>query len=127
MRCHAGYAAAAVAILLVEILIALFVHDAVIRPHGGDVLAVVLVYLGLRAVTRLTIVPAAITAFAIALAIEIGQLFDLVDLLGLGGNRIARTVLGTGFDLYDILAYAAGALLSVAIDRPVAQRIDMRV
>ena len=49
MRIKWGYAAAAVAVLLVEIGIALFVRDRVVRPYGGDVLAVIGVYLAARA------------------------------------------------------------------------------
>lgn len=111
------YALAALAVFAVEVLIALFVHDRLVRPHLGDSLAVVLVYLALRAVTPLRVGAAAIAAFAIACAIEVGQFFDLVDLLGLGACRVARVVLGTGFDPADFLAYAAGALGVLAIER----------
>lgn len=116
MTFRPAYALAAAAVFAIEVLIALFVHDRLVRPHLGDSLAVVLVYLALRAVTPLRVTMAVIAAFAIACAIEVGQFFDLVDLLGLRACRVARVVLGTGFDPADFLAYAAGALGVLAIE-----------
>lgn len=110
------YALAAAAVLLVELFIALYVHDRLIRPYVGDSLAVVLVYLAVRAVTPLRVGTAAGLAFGIAALIEFGQYVGLVNLLGLGGSVIARTVLGTGFDPADFLAYAAGALTVVGVE-----------
>ncbi|MCW3838276.1 DUF2809 domain-containing protein [Sphingomonas canadensis] len=111
-----GYALAAAAIFAVEVLIALFVRDRFVRPYLGDVLAVVLVYAGLRAITPLRVVPAALAALGVAFAVELGQLAGLVHLLGLGSSPVARTVLGTGFDPADLLAYTAGAGIVVVAE-----------
>ena len=51
MQRRAAYGIAALILLVVEVLIALFVNDQFVRPYLGDVLAVVLVYASLRAVT----------------------------------------------------------------------------
>jgi hypothetical protein len=104
------YAAATAGLLLIEIGIACFVHDRFVRPHGGDVLAVILAYAGFRALLGLRTVPALAAALGLAVAIEFGQLWGLLDALGLSGNRLARIVLGTGFDRSDFAAYAVGAL-----------------
>jgi hypothetical protein len=109
-----GYAAAALLVLLLEISIALWVRDRVVRPYLGDSMAVVLVYLGLRAATRLSIASATAAALATASAIELSQWFHLVDALGLADNRIARVVLGTGFDLHDFAAYLLGGGIVLA-------------
>lgn len=111
------YLVAALAVLALEILIALFAHDRFVRPYVGDMLAILLVYAALRAVTPLRMMPAVALALAIGFAVEFGQLFGVLDVLGLRGNRIARTLLGTDFELADFLAYAAGALCVVAIER----------
>jgi hypothetical protein len=100
------------------VAIAAFVHDRFVRPHLGDALAVVLLYLALRAVTRVSRGQAAAAALMVACALEIGQAFALVDRLGLGGSALARCLLGTGFDGWDFLAYLAGAGLALAVDRP---------
>ncbi len=122
MRLHRGYALATITLLIVEILIALFVRDRIVRPYVGDTLAVILVYTGLRAVTRLSVPAATLAAFAVAVVIEFGQYFRILYMVGLGDNRLARTVLGSGFDPHDFIAYAAGALLALLVDYARASR-----
>jgi len=111
-----AYLVAAIAIFAIEVLIALFVRDAFIRPYVGDVLAIALVYTALRAITPLSPGPAIILTLAIALTVELGQLFGIARALGLESNPVARVVLGGSFDLADLAAYAAGALLIVAVE-----------
>lgn len=111
-----GYALAACLLFAIEVAIAIFAHDAIVRPYVGDALAVVLVYVVLRAVTRLGVTGATVIALATAFAIEIGQYFHLVDRLGLTGVRWAALVLGIGFDPRDFLAYIAGAALVLVIE-----------
>jgi hypothetical protein len=111
-----AYALAALAILAIEVLIALFVRDAIVRPYVGDVLAVVLVYLVLRAVTRLGVIAAAGIALVIAVAVEIAQALNLLGALGLSANTLARVILGGSFDWLDIAAYTAGALIVLAVE-----------
>lgn len=111
---RAGYAAAAVAVFGLELFIALTVEDRIIRPFGGDSLAVVLIYLALRAASRLKVIAATALACAIACAVEMAQWLDLLDTIGLRGNPIARVVLGAQFDPMDIAAYAIGALVILA-------------
>ncbi len=110
------YALATLIVLVVEVLIALYMHDAVIRPYGGDVLAVILVYLGLRAVTPMGVRSAALLALSIAFAIEFGQLFHVLDRVGLGHNRLLRIVLGGVFDVKDLACYVAGAAIAWGLD-----------
>jgi hypothetical protein len=117
LNARLGYAAATGIVLAVEVFIALFVRDGFVRPYVGDVLAVILVYLALRTATSLRVAPAAAAALGIAFAVELGQLVNLLDMLGLRGNRVARVILGSGFDPADLLAYAAGALCAVLVER----------
>lgn len=111
------YVAATFVLFLVEVAIALFVHDAVIRPYAGDSIVVIMVYTAIRAVTRLGVRAAALAAFLFACAVEIGQYFHLVDRIGLGHNAFARTILGTTFVPEDFVAYAIGALVAVALEK----------
>lgn len=117
MRLHRGYAALTIALLAIELAIALFLNDPIVRPYVGDALAVVLVYAGLRAVTRLSVVPAALIAFAVAVVIEFSQYFRLLKAIGLDHNRFARMILGSGFDPKDFLAYASGAVVVLLVER----------
>lgn len=117
MTFRPGYALAALLLFAIEVLIALSMHDRFVRPYLGDVLAVVLVYCGLRAVLRIEVVPAVVVALVIAFAIEFGQLISILDLLGLRPNAVARVVLGSGYEMKDLIAYAAGAAIVLAIER----------
>lgn len=116
------YALLAGAVFLIEVAIALWWRDGFVRPYLGDVLAVILVYLGLRATTRLDPIGAAGVAFAVAVAIELGQLIHVLDALGLADNRLARVVLGGVFDPADLVCYLVGAVLALALDRPRIRR-----
>lgn len=102
------YGIAAAILLAAEVVIATCVHDDFVRPHVGDTLAVLLVYCALRAVTPLTISVSIIAALLLASAIEFGQLFGMLPILGLENSVVARTVLGTGFDPRDFVAYTVG-------------------
>lgn len=103
-----AYGIAAAILLAAEVVIATCVHDDFVRPHVGDCLAVLLVYCSLRAVMPLTISASIIAALLLAFAIEFGQLFGMLAMLGLENSTFARTVLGTGFDQRDFVAYAVG-------------------
>ena len=124
MKLRIAYVLAAVTVFIIEILIALFVHDALIRPYIGDCLAVILVYLCLRAVTPLRVLPAVLTALAIAFAIEFGQMFHLVNALGLRDNHIAGFILGGYFDVKDLVAYLAGTVVTLIVEALRKQRMD---
>ena len=105
-----GYAIAAAIVFLIEVAIALWVHDSVIRPHGGDALAVVLVYLGLRAVTPVGPKSGTAIALGIAFAVEAAQWIGLAAMLGLRPHTIGETMLGSSFDIGDLIAYCLGVL-----------------
>jgi hypothetical protein len=112
-----NYLLIALLIFIVEVLIALFVNDRFIRPYVGDVLVVVLIYCFAKAFLNLPAVQVALGVLAFSFAIEIMQYFKLVELLGLGGNELARIVIGTSFAWEDFLAYTAGILLVRAFER----------
>ncbi|MCX7358421.1 MAG: DUF2809 domain-containing protein [Alphaproteobacteria bacterium] len=111
------YLIAALILFAIEVLIALFVRDNFIRPYIGDVLAVAFVYTALRAATPLQLIPALTATLAIAFTIEIAQALNFLDAIGLRNNTIARTVLGGVFDWSDLIAYGAGALVILLVER----------
>ncbi|MGL4206935.1 MAG: DUF2809 domain-containing protein [Aeromonadaceae bacterium] len=105
------YALLALGLLLLELGIALFVHDQLIRPWIGDTLVVILLFALCRSVIRANHYLLALAVLLFAYAIEIGQYFNLVAQLGLEQNKLARVVIGATFDPHDLLAYTMGALL----------------
>jgi hypothetical protein len=101
----------------VEICIALFVKDSIIRPFVGDVLAVILIYCFFRIFLKAAYWKTALGVFAFACFIEILQYFDYVALLGLENNRVLSVVLGRTFEWLDFAAYLAGFLLIILIEK----------
>ncbi|MFL5740074.1 MAG: DUF2809 domain-containing protein [Flavisolibacter sp.] len=99
-----------VLLFIIEVLIALFVHDRFVRPYVGDYLVVILIYCAGRTFFKLSPVKLGIGVFLFACLIETLQYFNIVDRLGLTKNVIARTVIGYGFEWYDILAYFLGVI-----------------
>jgi hypothetical protein len=117
MTLHKPYLTLALVLLITEIGIALFVHDAFVRPIGGDFLVVILMYATVRGVTDFKLYPVLIGVLLFSYLIETLQYFNYVDLLGVGHIRVARVVMGTGFAWVDMLAYTAGALFILIIEK----------
>ena len=105
------YAIAFILLLIIEVLIALFVRDAFIRPYGGDILVAVLICCFVRIFfpEKTKLLP--LWVFLFAAAVEVGQYFDYVTLLGLGNIEFFRILLGTSFSAADILCYGIGCLI----------------
>ena len=120
VRGRASYGAIFVLLFAVELAIAIFVHDRLIRPFFGDVLAVVAVYCGLRTVLPIGVRAAVLSAFGVGCVLELLQLLDVADRLALG--PVARVVIGTTFDPGDLVAYAVGAAIALGVE----QLIDWR-
>lgn len=104
-------------IFVLEVLIALFVKDKIIRPYGGDVLVVILMYYFVKSFIRIKPLYLVIGVLSFAYAIEIGQYFNLVDVLGMQDNKIMRIVIGSSFSWGDMLAYTVGAVACLLIDK----------
>lgn len=106
-----NYLIAALVIFISEIVIALYVHDDFVRPWVGDVLVVVLLYCFVRGVTRLNVTSAAWLVLIFSWFVEALQYLRIVEILGLESNAVARTIIGTTFSWWDIVAYTLGIVL----------------
>lgn len=100
----------------IEVVIALFVRDTIIRPYGGDVLAVMWVYTGFRVVRRFDARVLAAASFGVGALVEVAQLLQLSVRMGLSDSPVATTVLGSVFEWGDLVAYGVGALIAWFID-----------
>ncbi|NEU09363.1 DUF2809 domain-containing protein [Flavihumibacter sp. R14] len=97
-------------LFVTEVLIALFVRDAFIRPYFGDFLVVILLYCIVRMFWNFPVLPTVLAILAFAYLLETLQYFNLVEHLGLQHSELARTVIGTGFAWGDMLAYTLGGV-----------------
>lgn len=111
-------------LLVTEIFIALFVHDGFVRPYIGDVLVVgvICAFLRLFVPEKIRILPILTSVFAAG--IELLQLFDFVDVIGLSGSRFFGILLGRTFDIKDIICYVIGGLIFFAAENLARRKND---
>ncbi len=98
-------------IFVIEVLIGKYLHDAFIRPFGGDVLVVVLIYAFLRAFLKNNNKKLALGVLIFSFVIEFLQSVHYVTWFGWENNKLMSTLLGTSFSVYDLLAYFVGYLI----------------
>ena len=111
MKKRIYYIILTIILLAVEVLIALFIHDQFVRPYIGDVLVVVVIYTFVRIWIPESVRLLPLYVFLFAAGVEILQYFNIVELLGVQDNVFLRTIIGTSFDVKDILCYAVGCVL----------------
>lgn len=100
------------ALLGLEIWIALYVHDRIVRPYIGDVLVVICIYFLARTVdarTRLLSIPVTIFAFCVE-AVQLTGLSEIIP-------EPFSTIVGGTFDPADLLCYLVGGVLCFLIDK----------
>ena len=110
-RARLCYCIASAALLLLIVFIALFVRDRFIRPYGGDVLITIFICCFVRIFFPGKIKLLPIWVFLFAVAVEVGQYFGIVDIIGLGHIRFFRILIGTSFSWADIICYAVGCVI----------------
>lgn len=114
---HKNYFLLAVLLFLIEVLIALFLHDRFIRPYVGDLLVVMLLYCTLKAFFKINVIPAAVVVLLFAYLLEFLQYINILDLLKLKRNTVTAIVLGSDFDWADMLAYTVGIIVVLMFEQ----------
>ena len=121
------YSIGFIVLLIIEVLIALYVHDDIIRPYIGDVLVVMVLYCFVRIFIPNGVKLMPLYIFIFAAGVEVLQYFRLVEVLGLENNRFLRILIGSVFDIKDIICYGVGCAVIVAangICRKVTKKTD---
>jgi len=106
-----------VILFLIELYIAAFVHDEIIRPYIGDLLVVILIYCLLRSFLNTSVRPITISTLLFSYTIEILQYLNIVEVLGFKDSKLARILIGTNFSWIDILLYTTGIALVLLIEK----------
>lgn len=111
MKKRLFYIVATLILLAVEVCIALFVHDNFVRPYIGDVLVVVVIYTFVRIwiPEKIRLLPFYI--FVFAAGVEMLQYFRIVEVLGWQGNTFLAVLVGSVFDVKDIICYGIGCII----------------
>ncbi|WP_354401683.1 DUF2809 domain-containing protein [Variovorax sp. OAS795] len=106
----------AVALFLVLVLLATVgARWGWLRSFFGDVLAVAWVYVVFKAFVAARVLPLALAALGVGLAVELGQFVASAWHLHIP-NRALRIVLGSTPDAWDVLAYLIGFAVVLAIE-----------
>ena len=110
LRFSKPYFFIAASLLAAEVIIALYVHDGIIRPYGGDFLATIFLYCMVRSLLKVPLVWTLAAVLLLSYLIEGFQYVGLLSYLGWRQSWVARIVLGSHFAWPDMLAYTLGAL-----------------
>lgn len=103
-------------LLAVEVLIALFLHGGFIRYYLGDVIVVWVVYCFVKIfLVNADSYRTATGVMIFSFLVEFLQYIRIVDILGLGGSKFFRTLIGTSFSPLDLLCYTVGTAIIFAL------------
>lgn len=122
LQFNSNYFLFGIVLFITEILIAMFVHDSIIRPYVGDFLVVILIYCFVRSFLNTPVIPTAIAVLLFSYAIETAQYFRVINIFGLQRYRVARIILGTYFSWMDIVNYTAGIIAVIVIEKIITKR-----
>lgn len=109
-------------LFFIKVLIALYVHESIVRPYIGDLQVVILIYCFIQSFFDFPVFKTAIGVLLFSYIIEILQYLKLVDLLGLQNSKAANIIMGNSFEWIDIVAYTGGFATIVLAEKITASR-----
>lgn len=105
-----NYLAGFLFLLIIEILIALYVKDAFIRPYLGDFLVVILLYCFIMGISRISVLKGLAIVLIFSFVVEFFQLINIVKVLQYQPPEFVMIILGSSFSVWDLVAYLLGIL-----------------
>jgi uncharacterized membrane protein len=122
-RFNRQYFFAAIILVVVEICIAKFVHDKIIRPYIGDFLVVILIYCLVKAFFNTPVFATATGVLLFSYAVETAQYFNMVGILGLQNSKLAKIIIGSAFEWADLLMYTGGIALVLIMEKAAMPKV----
>lgn len=110
------YFAVTILLFVIEVIIAIFVHDDFIRPYFGDFLVVILIYCFVKSFFNLPILKTALLVLLFSFAVEFLQYLNFIAIIGLENSKLAKIVIGNSFSWNDIFCYTLGVLCVILIE-----------
>jgi hypothetical protein len=104
-------------LLLIEVCIAYFLKTGFIRHTFGDFLVVILLYCFLKSFINFKPITMAIIVLFISFTIEFLQLIPFLEWLNLHDNAFAKIILGSTFNITDLVAYTLGIIAVLIIEK----------
>jgi Protein of unknown function (DUF2809) len=117
MKFNRNYFLMTTGLLIVEIIIALYVRDTIVRPYIGDLLVVVLIYCGIKSFFKWPVTKTAFGVLLFSYIVELFQYFKVIELLGVEHCQLARVIIGVSFAWLDIAAYTAGIIVVLLVEK----------
>ncbi len=111
-----NYLAFSIGLFAIEVFIALFVNDTIIRPFGGDFLVVILLYCLTKSFFNTPMLLTAIAVLLFSYLVEGLQYLHVVNLLGLNDSKLANVIIGNSFSWVDMLCYTLGILTVMGVE-----------
>lgn len=110
MKKRIPYISGFIILVIIEVLIALFLHGGFIRFYFGDVIVVWVVYCFVQIFIseKFNEYLTALGVMLFSFIVEFLQYIHIVDILGLGNIKFFRTLIGTSFSPIDLICYTAG-------------------
>lgn len=105
-----------IGLLFIETAIALFMTNGFIRSTFGDVLVVMLIYCFVKSFINTKPFTTAIGVLMFAFTIEFLQLFKLPEILNPDNNPIIKVILGSTFQISDLIAYSFGTFAILIVE-----------
>jgi hypothetical protein len=114
---HKNWFYLATCLFCLEIFIAAFLHDGLIRPYVGDSIAVIFLYCLVKSLADVPTGPTVLGVLLVAYTLEALQYVHMLTYLGLQHSRLLSIVLGSHFEWIDLVAYTLGALLILIVEK----------
>lgn len=104
-------------LFVIEVFIALYLYDRIIRPYIGDLLVVIMIYCFLMAFHKGSVTITALSVLLFAYIVETSQYFKLINYLGLQNSKPAKIILGSSFEWIDMIAYSLGITIVLCAEK----------
>ncbi|KAA5824067.1 DUF2809 domain-containing protein [Algibacter amylolyticus] len=114
MKLNKTYLLLTILLFTIETLIAIYLKTGFIRHTFGDFLCVILLYCFFKTFIEGHHFKIAVIVLAIAFTVEFLQLTNFLELFNLHNNQLAKLILGSTFQISDLVAYSLG-IISVII------------
>lgn len=106
-----------ICILIIEIIIALYVKDRIIRPNIGDFLVVILLYSLLKSFLKISVNITISVVLLFSFFVEFLQYLKIIEILKIQNNRFLSIIIGNSFSITDLVCYTSGLFLVVFVEK----------
>jgi len=111
-------------LFITEVFIAIYLKSGFIRHTFGDFLVVILLYSFFKSFIKIHSFKLAIAVLLLSFFVEFLQLANILKLLHLQNNNLAKIVLGSTFNFSDLMAYTLGIVVALMIEFKIRNAVN---